>query len=177
MDDLKAIHLIQQYRHDVLNQLQLLSGYLSMKRPEKAEEKLIEWIHYFEEERRLTSLHMPKFALWVIQFNAKHQNIRLSYTIGPSGTNYEQFDELLWTIGETFIQRIQLILDNSMLCDVCLNLKEDEQNIYLGISIESNEDKDLFEAFNEFDLENENVQVIRNSSSQNFVAYEFVIAK
>ena len=40
MDEELAIQIIQRYRHDVLNHLQLVSGYLTIQKPEKAEEKV-----------------------------------------------------------------------------------------------------------------------------------------
>ena len=78
MDEELAIQIIQRYRHDVLNHLQLVSGYLTIQKPEKAEEKVNEWIQMIEDERKLTNLDTPKFTLWIFQYSDLYKNFSLT---------------------------------------------------------------------------------------------------
>jgi len=93
MNELEVIRLLQRYRHDVANHLQIVHGYLSMGLKERAEEKLREWISLCEQERRLTSLRAPKFALWIFQFNASYNRLHLTYHIHTEQKDLSAFDE------------------------------------------------------------------------------------
>ncbi|WP_077621371.1 Spo0B domain-containing protein [Sediminibacillus massiliensis] len=78
----EVISLLGNYRHDVLNELQLLMGYASMGKLEKVQEKLNSVVSSFEKERNISNLGMPETALWAICFNWNYDNYRLNYHVG-----------------------------------------------------------------------------------------------
>lgn len=94
MNEKNVIDIIRHYRHDLLNDLQIIHGYSSMGRLENVKEKLAECMHRFHEERKLTSLDTPSFALWLIRFNSLHTNFRLTYHI-DTNSNLQGHDRKL----------------------------------------------------------------------------------
>ncbi|MUV39509.1 Sporulation initiation phosphotransferase [Lentibacillus sp. JNUCC-1] len=81
METKEVIDTLTHYRHDLLNQLQVIHGYLGMGKPDKAEEKLSAYTSQLDQERRLMHLGLPDFALWVIRFNMEQTHFRLTYKI------------------------------------------------------------------------------------------------
>lgn len=126
MKDLEVIQLLQHYRHDLLNQLQLVQGYLSMGKTNKVEEKLEELFSLLNEERKLTVLQTPKFALWLIQFNHIYKNFRITYTIDIENQNLEHLDEILLTECKEFMEYMKKISDGDQLYEMELTIKETE---------------------------------------------------
>lgn len=76
-----VVHLIEQYRHDILNHLQLLQGYISLGNIKKAEVSLTNLLEYFQQEKGLLHLNMPNVYLWFIQFPIKYKDFQMSYDI------------------------------------------------------------------------------------------------
>lgn len=76
-----VMQLLQHQRHDILNHLQIIHGYLSMGNTERVKDKVATWMNYLDEERKLFHLQAPLFALWLMRFNNLHTNFRLTYHI------------------------------------------------------------------------------------------------
>lgn len=129
-----VIKLLQHYRHDLMNQIQVIKGYASMKKNEQVDNKLNELIDYFNEERKLTSLNTPEFNLWVIKFNSLHDNIRLSYNI-HTVKSLRQIDKLLAKKSEEVIRAIESSVLDSELYELTLELNESAKGIELIFSI------------------------------------------
>ncbi|MEQ6375784.1 Spo0B domain-containing protein [Bacillaceae bacterium S4-13-58] len=81
MDTEKVIELLRHYRHDWMNQYQLIHGYASMNRLEDVKKKVQEGIEKSREESKLVQLHAPHLALWLISFNWYEEVFRLTYHI------------------------------------------------------------------------------------------------
>lgn len=128
MKDFEVIQLLQHYRHDLLNKLQLVQGYLSMGKTNKVEEKLEELFSFLNEERKLTGLRTPRLALWLIQFNHIYENFRITYTIDIENQNLEHLDEILTTKCNEFMQYVTKKLDSNQLYEMELTIKETEGN-------------------------------------------------
>ncbi|WP_170138766.1 Spo0B domain-containing protein [Oceanobacillus chungangensis] len=86
MEEKEVVEVLQFYRHDVMNDLQIISGYISMGKLEKVEKKFGELFSFYEEERKLMSIKAPKFILWLIRFNNLYNNFRLTYNIQVENT-------------------------------------------------------------------------------------------
>lgn len=91
----QIVQVLQYYRHDLMNHLQIVQGYLSMKKTDKAETKLKETLDYYNEERKLMSLNAPMFMLWLIQFNSAFKNWRITYHIHTEYKDLRIIDEQL----------------------------------------------------------------------------------
>ncbi len=91
----EAIELLRHYRHDWMNQVQLLLGYASMGKMDKVQEKLKENVALMDQERKITNLRIPKTALWVINFNTQYENFRLTYRVEEESVDLSDHDDRL----------------------------------------------------------------------------------
>lgn len=119
MNEKDVVELLRLYRHDMMNDLQIVQGYASMGKMDKVESKLTEWTARLQEERKLMSLQAPAFALWVIQFHSHYDNIRLTYQI-----DMETID--LHIIDHTLEQACFAAVD-------CLLRLGDDRSLYQGV--------------------------------------------
>lgn len=125
VEEKEIVQLIQHYRHDVLNELQIVMGYLNIGKLEKVEEKLHDWIQKLNEERLLANLNIPKWTLWIMQLKTRYANIRLFYTIDiKSSLNISSIDHQLVYHSEQIIEWIYNIGDKNKLYDINITLKE-----------------------------------------------------
>lgn len=95
MEAKDVVGLLQNQRHDMMNHLQIIQGYLSMGNTEKVKDKMETWMDYFSEERKLFNLNAPLFALWVIQFNHNYTNIRITYKVHIQKKDLQSVDQQL----------------------------------------------------------------------------------
>lgn len=125
VEEKEIVALLQDYRHDVLNELQIVKGYLSIGKTDKAEEKLNKWIHQFDEERRLSNLSIPKWMLWLMTTKKRYANIRLYYTIDvKSNLNLTSIDEQLVHHSEQMTDWLYKVGSKNKLYDINIALKE-----------------------------------------------------
>jgi len=95
MEEKDVIRLLQNQRHDMLNHLQIIQGYLSMGNTEKVKDKIETWLDYFNEERKLFNLNAPLFALWIMEFNHIYTNARLTYKVHIKKKDLQTVDQQL----------------------------------------------------------------------------------
>ncbi|MDL4841656.1 Spo0B domain-containing protein [Aquibacillus rhizosphaerae] len=115
MTDEETIELLRHYRHDWMNQIQLLMGYTSMRKIERVEDKLKECVRNADNERKLVNLNIPKTAIWLISFNWSFENFRIEYKIDTDNSNlliddqllHKQFNEVMETF-TTFGMNLEL---------------------------------------------------------------------
>lgn len=74
-----VMDLIRHYRHDLLNELQLIHGYASMGKPEKINEKVKRMIEHYQEERKLFGFQCPYFTIWLMSFNWEYSQFQINY--------------------------------------------------------------------------------------------------
>lgn len=130
----EVISLLQHYRHDLMNQVQVIKGYLSMKKYNQVDNKLNEMIDEFEQERKLMGLNASSFVLWLIRFNSLHRNIRVTYNIHTK-ESIKEFDKELLHQCQQFINAIETVTLESELYHVTIDLDKNLKNIELIISI------------------------------------------
>lgn len=109
------IQLLRHQRHELMNDIQIIHGYVSMGKMEKVEEKLNAVIDNFHQERRLMNLNVPNFTLWLMQFNAMHSNIRLGYCIHIENINLANVDTLLLNQCKQIVDCIETVGDSGEL--------------------------------------------------------------
>ncbi|MFD1065380.1 Spo0B domain-containing protein [Oceanobacillus locisalsi] len=81
MGEEETVRLIQKYRHDLMNRLQIVSGYLSMGSADKAKYHLDNTLQFYEEERKLMRLNADTFIIWVLQFQDVYPSFTLTYHV------------------------------------------------------------------------------------------------
>ncbi|MBY7143263.1 Spo0B domain-containing protein [Virgibacillus sp. NKC19-3] len=120
----EVVQVLQYYRHDLMNHLQIVQGYLSMKKVDKAEAKLKETLDYYNEERKLMSLNAPMFMLWLLQFNSMFHNWRITYHIHTECKDLRTIDRQLTEQSKHIINALRQALDDTQLVEVNLELNE-----------------------------------------------------
>ncbi|RYG74815.1 hypothetical protein EU245_01130 [Lentibacillus lipolyticus] len=95
MKETDVIQLLRHYRHDLLNQLQIVDGYLSMEKKEKARTKLADYMQHLQEEGKLINLNAPSFTLYILQLNTLYPNFRSAYSIHTKVRDLQHLDQLL----------------------------------------------------------------------------------
>lgn len=89
----EVMNLLRYYRHDIMNDLQIVHAYTSMGKLEKVKEKLATYMEHFDEERKLMNLNAPALTLWLIPFNSIHPNYRFTYAIRTENIDISEIDE------------------------------------------------------------------------------------
>ncbi|GGB28297.1 hypothetical protein F3157_00730 [Virgibacillus dakarensis] len=123
MGEKEMVDLLRLYRHDLMNDLQIVQGYASMGKLDKVKTKIAECMDRFYEERKLMSLGAPKFALWLIQVNSIHANIRLTYYINMENIHLQAIDDTLVKYCQSAIDLLGELLDNMELYNGELHLE------------------------------------------------------
>ncbi|WP_404453234.1 sporulation initiation phosphotransferase B [Virgibacillus necropolis] len=118
MEEKEVMDLLRYYRHDIMNDLQIVHAYTSMGKLEKVEEKLATYMAHFDEERKLMNLNAPNLALWLIPFNSIHPNFRFTYAIRDEKLDISDIDEKLTT--------------DCQYCITCLEEITHDQELYEG---------------------------------------------
>lgn len=117
MEEKEAMDILRYYRHDVMNDLQIVQAYSSMGKLDKVEEKIASYLVHFNEERKLMNLNAPNLALWLIPFNSIHPNFRFTYAIRDENIDISDIDEKLTLDCKSCIKHLQKVTDNSELYD------------------------------------------------------------
>src|SRR5699024_6334574 len=124
MEEKDVVGLLQNQRHDMLNHLQIIQGYLSMGNTEKVKDKIETWLDYFNEERKLFNLNAPLFALWIMQFKHMYTNARLTYKVHIKKKNLQTVDQQLTEQCKQMINSLMQEQSNSELYEGNLELNE-----------------------------------------------------
>ncbi len=86
MNEEEVIQLLRHYRHDWMNELQLIMGYAQMGNIEKVQEKVNQAVEHAALDRKLQSIPLPKTALWIMQFNWEFANFRMTHDVKVNQT-------------------------------------------------------------------------------------------
>lgn len=121
MEEKKVMELLRYYRHDIMNDLQVVHAYAKLEKVDKVQEKIAGYMIHFDEERKLMSLHAPNLALWLIPFNSIHPNFRLTYTIRSEGLDISDLD--------------QKFVGDCLFCIEWLEKITDEKELYEGVFV------------------------------------------
>lgn len=138
-----VIQLLRLQRHDLMNDLQIVHGYLSMDKTEKVKKKVNEIIEAFNRERKLMNINCPEFALLLIQSKWLYNNVQITYDIHTEKSNLQAFDESLTIIGKSVLEAIS----TNELAVVALELviKDNNTAVEVEFSLEkANIDEKIF---------------------------------
>ncbi|MFD1362931.1 Spo0B domain-containing protein [Lentibacillus salinarum] len=124
MEEQDVIQLLRHYRHDLVNQLQVVQGYASMGKTAKVQQKLTDYLWHLQEEGKLVSLNAPAFALYMLQLATLHTNFRLVYHIHIDGKDLQSVDRLLVERCKHVMEKIETGTDCMVLYDLDVQLYE-----------------------------------------------------
>ncbi|MBP1968791.1 stage 0 sporulation protein B (sporulation initiation phosphotransferase) [Virgibacillus natechei] len=135
MESEQTLEVLQYYRHDLMNHLQIVQGYLSIGKAEKAEAKLKESMDHYNEERKLMSLNAPMFILWLIRFNTTYMNLRITYQIHTDNIDLRRIDKQLVEQCQDVITSLVKATDDTELYDLTLELNEIKKSSQIKVSL------------------------------------------
>lgn len=130
------LHFLQHYRHDLMNELQIILGFLQMNNEEQVNNKLNEVLTQLECERKLLALYMPKFAYWILMFNHMNSEFNLKYNINIE-TPLKKFDEQLTNDCKQFFDIVYKYVDIAKTHSFTVSLKPSSKDIF-KVSFEIN---------------------------------------
>lgn len=126
MGERDTVEILRHARHDWMNQIQLIKGYLSLGKIEKVQEIINQIIKSSENESRISNIRMPQLATLLLTYNWEPTKIVLKFEVEGSGhynddeTNlvnwFKEFLHILEesaTIVDEHELHIRIILDDS----------------------------------------------------------------
>lgn len=135
MREWNPVEVLRQSRHDWLNKLQLIKGYMALGNREKVEEVINEIIQEAEQETKLSNLPMSKFVSMILTYNWEGHPLHLHYEVkgkhnwflnGFDDTEVSRwFDELLNVMNE------QVLLDEENDLFIKVDLEEDVPRFFV----------------------------------------------
>lgn len=106
MREWDIVSLLRHARHDWLNQIQLIKGNLSLNHIERANEIIDELIMEARHEAKLSNLHMPRLAEYLLTFNWSQHMYKLeTEVIGDEG-NLSLIEDSLLTFTKSFMKAL-----------------------------------------------------------------------
>lgn len=159
------VKILQRTQHDLMNNLQIIQGYLSMDKIDVGKTKLAECIGYYQEERKLMNINASHFILWVIEFNHCHENIQLSYQISDENLNLWKFDNQLIEDSEYVVKMIERLGSKMKLYNMKLLLyKSSDSVVRLSFTI-----VDQFDWINDFRKDEQNKRICVKESNEGMI--------
>jgi len=127
MNEMDTIELLRHSRHDWLNKIQLISGYISLGKTEKVKEIISDIIYSTQMESKLSNLGLPHFATYLLTYNWKTKPFIMKYEIIGNGKLdiKNDYDLVLWL--ERFQNTLLKASDHS-----------NERTIFIQVNVESN---------------------------------------
>jgi len=104
----EVLDILRHYRHDWLNHLQLISGYLAMGRVEKVEILINEMVSQAKNESHLSNLNMKEFAEKVLTFNWEGYSFRISFEVISETGDWSKWEQTIIS----YFEKIMILLEN-----------------------------------------------------------------
>lgn len=96
LNEEEMVDYINLYRHDLMNNLQLIHGYAQLNNPEQMNKKLTEVLTEYAKERDLFTLNTNKFILFILFINHHYANIKIDCNVDVAGCNIEKQDKEIY---------------------------------------------------------------------------------
>ncbi len=124
MEERDVIQLLRHYRHDLLNQLQIVDGYLSMEKPTKHVQNCWTIRSIYRKKAKLVNLNAPSFALYVLQLDTLYPNFRSAYSIHTHDRDLQHVDSLLVEYCKKVMAITDHMTDTMELYDIHLHVHD-----------------------------------------------------
>lgn len=117
-----VVEVLRHARHDWLNRVQLIKGYISLNNIERVNKILDEIIADAYQESKLSNMNMPEFASLLLVYNWEDHKIHLEYEIlsEESGNGLAIDDNLLTRWTSTFLDILGSSVDDGV--ENCLSI-------------------------------------------------------
>lgn len=132
-----VVNLIQHYRHDVLNQLQVVQGYIKIGDFKKVDTSMSQLLEYFYQERKLLNLNMPNVLLWFLQFRIRYENFNLTYDIDIENKELQTADHFITDKLEKIMDDIQKSCNEDKVYQVEIEFKDNIDACEICVYVDS----------------------------------------
>ncbi|GEM_PF-5688263 len=132
-----VVNLIQHYRHDILNQLQVVQGYVKIGNLKKVDDSMSQLLEYFYQERKLLNLNMPNVLLWFLQFRERYENFRLTYDIDIENKEMKTADHFIIERLEKIMEDVQKCCKDDMLYQVEIEFKDNLDACEISVYVDT----------------------------------------
>ncbi|WP_152654748.1 Spo0B domain-containing protein [Oceanobacillus sp. CFH 90083] len=172
MIEQEVVRLIQKYRHDLMNRLQIVSGYLTMGKADKAKMNLDDVLAFYEEERKLMQLNADKFMIWVLQFQEVYPSFSLTYHVDLLESQVKTIDEQELLLScERLLAFLSEAAEDLHVYDLTLHIEEKETHWVIRMNIKDN----IVETINIENIEQQ--YSVSVTQKQEKTSFEWNIAK
>jgi stage 0 sporulation protein B (sporulation initiation phosphotransferase) len=90
-----VISILRHYRHDLLNHIQLINGYLAMGKVEKVQSLIDELVRQSKNESHLSNLNMNQLAKEVLTFNWEAHSFHLKFEVLSKADDWSYWEEMI----------------------------------------------------------------------------------
>lgn len=139
----EVLEFIQFYRHELLNKLQVIQGYVQMGRTEKANHYFEELFTNFAKERKLIHLNIPHVFLWFYQYKKENPQFNLSYSVEIQ-TSLNSADMYIKNNLEQIMQDIKEKCDPKKIYRIHLNFYEHGDDNMISVQVDLSEKETQF---------------------------------
>ncbi|WP_194840778.1 Spo0B domain-containing protein [Filobacillus milosensis] len=133
-----VLDLLRLYRHDLMNDLQLVQGYGSMKKHDVSMEKLNQLITKLGEDRLLQTLDAPQLVYWLFHLKLNSRETKLEFDIEHNDQSLQPYDEIILNDGKHLIQTFEKELGSLSDLHIRIEIKY-EDDWYIKYRIKGNE--------------------------------------
>ncbi|GAA0456924.1 Spo0B domain-containing protein [Alkalibacillus silvisoli] len=93
MNQSDFLEWLRLYRHELMNDLQIIQGYATMGKYEKSNDKINQLVERLKHERQLQTLNADQFVNWLLTVSLSVKQLDISYTIETSKTDLADVDD------------------------------------------------------------------------------------
>lgn len=97
---------LRLYRHDLMNDLQIIQGYATMGKYDKSNEKVNQLTERLKDERLLQALNADQFAYWLLTLSLAEKQLEVTYDIDVEDSDLKSIDEQMKVDSENIIERL-----------------------------------------------------------------------
>ena len=146
-----VVELLRLIRHDWLNHIQVIKGYISMGRFDRVEEMLNQIVSDLEQESRLSNLNVPRLAELFLTYNWTRPKVPLKYQVEKTGIFKDNMDGSLTVWFENFFRLLDKAVsdDWEQTLKVVITNKKDLPYFYVDFFGELDDGEELFKFLQE----------------------------
>ncbi|MGG3738495.1 Spo0B domain-containing protein [Aeribacillus pallidus] len=108
------VEVLRHARHDWLNQLQLIQGYITLNKLDRVKELINEIVARAQEDSKLSNLQLPRVAERLITHNWEPHAFQISYEIHAKANEISISDEWLDQWIDAFFQMLDCELSKDV---------------------------------------------------------------
>lgn len=123
------IRALQHARHDWMNHIQLIKGYIALGKIEEAERVIEQAVIQAKQEAHLCNLSLPVFAKTLITFNWETHSFQLEYEVLDTDIRTEMNDHRLACWTSSLFQLIESYIETYANNHLYLSIGEAEEGI------------------------------------------------